>query len=708
MQKSEDGSDGSGRRKKDALSGKSRMAIPLRSMMASEEPAVEGLAAQPDAMLQGARIDKTPQDFYLVEGILGEGGMGRVYRGRMIKTTKPKKGKEGEEKGAKTVINREVAIKVINFDSAFANADPANIEQTKKMMYDRFLSEVELVAKLKHPNIVDILDFGELDDGKPFCVMELLKGQDLDQVIEAAGMLPWDFTKTVAVQVCKALEAAHGYEEDGEKKPIIHRDIKPLNIFLLQDKEGEWVVKVLDFGLAKLLAPSSSELTLKGEGGFGTPGYMSPEQAWGLTMDERTDIYAVGAVLYHMLTGTTPFTFYLDKARADFPTTDEFNAYQHNKWNEFKEKLWKTKPKTVREVVPGADVSEQVEAIVMKCLASDPKNRFQSIKELKDAITALNGEKNANGAEEQKMPSVPETELPSVIISPGEPYARVEPTAPAQDVQAAEEDMKTVPRQAKPEAGADEAAVQEAAQSAAQPEPAMSAEDAARVLEQADLPEASSRYEKTEIVRIRDLKPKGARTDETAVDVAAPKRRRLAKFIAAGAALAVLGASGAYIVTRAGSHESEPIAQQSAKPPAANPGPPRARDPIPEPARTDIATPAPPAADAAPEAAVVQEHTITIRTGVSGVRVIRDGETACTTARDGSCALTIGHGSEPVELRLARRGYQDATASVVPDQDRTVDASMERAPTKVQGSTPQPHTPRITDEGDRPRIRTEE
>ncbi len=696
MQKSEDGSDGSGRRKKDALSGKSRMAIPLRSMMASEEPAVEGLAAQPDAMLQGARIDKTPQDFYLVEGILGEGGMGRVYRGRMIKTTRKKKDKDE----AKTVINRPVAIKVINFDSAFANADPANIEQTKKMMYDRFLSEVELVAKLKHPNIVDILDFGELDDGKPFCVMELLEGQDLDQLIEATGMLPWEFTKMVAMQVCKALEAAHGYEEDGEKKPIIHRDIKPLNIFLLQDKEGEWVVKVLDFGLAKLLAPSSSELTLKGEGGFGTPGYMSPEQAWGLTMDERTDIYAVGAVLYHMLTGTTPFTFYLDKARADFQTTDEFNAYQHNKWNEFKEKLWKTKPKTVREVVPGADVSEQVEAIVMKCLASDPKNRFQSIKELKDAITALNGEKNANGAEGPQKASVPEAELPSVIIDDGQPYARLEPKVPAQGGQAGEEDVKTVPRQARPEAGANEPAVQAAAPDAPEAPAPMSAEDAAAVLEQANLPEAPSRYEKTEIVRVRDIKP----TDGTG-DAAPKKRRRVAKLIAAGAALAVLGVSVTYIATRAGSHESEPIAQQSAKPPPAlNPGPPRARDPIPEPPR-NVPIPVPP--DAAPAAVIVQEHTITIRTGVAGVRVIRDGETACTTSREGACTLTFTHGSEAVELRLAKRGYADATTSVVPDQDRTVEARMERTPTK-QGDRPNPHTPRITDEGDRPRIRTEE
>ena len=206
---------------------------------------------------------------YQVDGVLGEGGMGTVYRVRH------------------TALERALALKVLRADLAQDGELAA-----------RFLQEAQATASIKHPGIVQITDFGRLPDGRPYFVMELLAGQTLAQALRTGGPLPSSLGARVAVQVARALEAAH---EAG----VIHRDLKPENIFLLGNPtRGEVETRVVDFGAAVVLG--KSRLTKKGIV-FGTPHYMSPEQAAGRPIDHRVDVYALGIILYEMFTGRVPF-----------------------------------------------------------------------------------------------------------------------------------------------------------------------------------------------------------------------------------------------------------------------------------------------------------------------------------------------------------------------------------------------------------------
>src|SRR5262249_46679923 len=175
---------------------------------------------------------------------------------------------------------------------------------------------------IKHPNVVDVFDLGQLADGRFYIAMDLLEGRDLGQVISSGGPLQPARAVNIALQICRALNAAH-------QSGIVHRDLKPENIFLHRTSDGDEIVKIVDFGLAHLLAqgadrtpaprePStpdderdkdSSERKLTRVGTvFGTPEYMAPEQAEGVHIDHRADIYAAGIIFYKMLTGKVPFT----------------------------------------------------------------------------------------------------------------------------------------------------------------------------------------------------------------------------------------------------------------------------------------------------------------------------------------------------------------------------------------------------------------
>ncbi|HEX7601775.1 MAG TPA: serine/threonine-protein kinase, partial [Polyangiaceae bacterium] len=215
--------------------------------------------------LVGAVIDGR----YQVEGVLGEGGMGTVYRVRHL------------------ALERALALKVLRADLAQDGELAA-----------RFLQEAQATASIKHPGIVQITDFGKLQDGRPYFVMELLAGQTLAQALRTGGPLPSALGARVAVRVAQALDAAH-------KAGVIHRDLKPDNIFLLGNPtQGDLETRVVDFGAAVVLG--KSRLTKKGIV-FGTPHYMSPEQAAGRPIDHRVDIYALGIILYEMFTGRVPF-----------------------------------------------------------------------------------------------------------------------------------------------------------------------------------------------------------------------------------------------------------------------------------------------------------------------------------------------------------------------------------------------------------------
>jgi eukaryotic-like serine/threonine-protein kinase len=215
--------------------------------------------------LIGTTLDKK----YYIESQLGVGGMGTVYRARRLS------------------IGDMVAVKVLHRDKT---VDTQSIE--------RFRREAQTAARLKHPNFVNVYDFGVSRDGLVYQVMELAEGQSLREMIEEHGTLNEATAAEIIRQVCVGLDEAH-------KGGVIHRDIKPENI-LVETTPGGFHVKVLDFGIVALRGNAHGRLTQTGTV-VGTPHYMSPEQCMGTELDGRSDIYSLGIVLFEMLTGDVPF-----------------------------------------------------------------------------------------------------------------------------------------------------------------------------------------------------------------------------------------------------------------------------------------------------------------------------------------------------------------------------------------------------------------
>jgi eukaryotic-like serine/threonine-protein kinase len=266
---------------------------------------------------------------YRLVKLLGAGGMGAVYLAehRMLK--------------------RPCAIKLIHSDRA---GDP--------QVLARFEREVRMTAQLSHWNTVEIFDYGRTDDGTFFYVMEYLPGLSLQELLERHGPLPAERVVHVLRQVCQALGEAH-------QVGLIHRDIKPGNIFAARRGGLYDVVKLLDFGLVKSVGENPST-SLSQEGGIsGTPLYMSPEQSRGLvSLDARSDIYSLGAVAYALLTGRPPF----DSANA----MDVLIAHARDE--------------VVRPSQHRADVPADLETVILRCLAKSPEARFQDVDSLEQAL----------------------------------------------------------------------------------------------------------------------------------------------------------------------------------------------------------------------------------------------------------------------------------------------------------------------------------
>jgi serine/threonine protein kinase len=272
---------------------------------------------------------------YRIVRLIGEGGMGYVYEGLNLR------------------IKRRVAIKVLNADIA-ASAD----------MKRRFEREAQVAAKIGSPHICDVLDLGDLPSGESYLVMEFLEGEGLDTRIDRAldGRVPPAELSVLTYQMLEGLAAMH---EAG----IIHRDIKPANAFIARSSaagNAREVVKLLDFGISKFQNDEAKHVTQTGAL-LGTPVYMSPEQARGeRTVDHRSDIYAVGVILYRAITGRLPFE------------GDNFQQLL------FKIALEAAPP--LAELAP--EIDETFRAIVEKAMAKSPDDRFASARAMQEAFVA--------------------------------------------------------------------------------------------------------------------------------------------------------------------------------------------------------------------------------------------------------------------------------------------------------------------------------
>ena len=214
-------------------------------------------------------VGRTLADTYSILRAIGEGGMGRVYEARH------------------TRIGKRFALKLLH---------PEYARQPEVL--SRFQREAEAAASINHPNVGDVYDIGKTADGRPFIVAELLEGRELAEYLSERSRLEIPLAIRITRQICKALSAAHA-------KGIVHRDMKPENVFLTGDL-GSPVVKVIDFGISKVHEVGGQALTKTGMI-MGTPSYMAPEQARGERVDHRADVYAVGAILYQIVTGKRPF-----------------------------------------------------------------------------------------------------------------------------------------------------------------------------------------------------------------------------------------------------------------------------------------------------------------------------------------------------------------------------------------------------------------
>jgi serine/threonine-protein kinase len=271
--------------------------------------------------------------FSILEPI-GIGGMGRVYRAQQ------------------TPLDRVVALKVLNPNFP-TSRDPG--------FQKRFLREASLSSKLRHPNTVTVIDYGQTDDGIYYIAMEYLEGRTLGQALAEIGPMPWARVLNIGQQICRSLREAHN-------QGIVHRDLKPANIMLLNESDQD-LVKVLDFGLVKSIAPSEEgapnpEITQSGTF-LGSPAYMAPEQARNES-DVRSDVYSLGVMLYQMLVGRPPF-IYKDHIELIFA---------HHK----------EPPPAFSSVRPEMFIPAEIESLVRRCLEKEPARRFQTMEELLEAM----------------------------------------------------------------------------------------------------------------------------------------------------------------------------------------------------------------------------------------------------------------------------------------------------------------------------------
>ncbi|HET9530285.1 MAG TPA: serine/threonine-protein kinase, partial [Blastocatellia bacterium] len=317
-------------------------------------------------------IGRTIADHYKLVAKIGQGGMGAVYKAEHVRITRPS------------------AIKILNPEYS---GNPEFVA--------RFGREAELASRINHPNAVGIYDVGEEEDGLVYIAMEYVDGELLSKILKREGPLSLDRVVNITRQVAEALDAAHELD-------IVHRDLKPDNIMICQRRGKRDWVKVVDFGIAKRAhhGVGYQNLTRKGLI-LGTPEYMAPEQLLREPLDIRSDIYSLGLVVYRMLTGKLPF---------DGPTPQ----------SRMIKKLTEP-PIGLKSARPSLRISPQVEAVIMKALATDRKTRFPTSIEFAAALenaaqsnavyAVLAGEED--GSWDLDEAETEASEAPTPVLSPG-------------------------------------------------------------------------------------------------------------------------------------------------------------------------------------------------------------------------------------------------------------------------------------------------
>jgi serine/threonine-protein kinase len=292
----------------------------------------------PEASRAGGFVHRVIADRYRLVDLVGEGGMGAVYRAEHIR------------------MGKALALKIVRGDFGEERDAAA-----------RFHSEARIVSRLSHPHTIAVFDFGEIEDGGFYLAMEYVPGKDLATILKTSGPLAERRAAEIGQQILGSLAEAHD-------AGIVHRDMKPGNVMLMKTRSGEDFVKVLDFGIAKLRhapdaappgGPQAASTTTTSAGAIiGTPSYIAPEQARGDPIDARTDLYAVGCLLYELVSGKPPFVAPTPMAVVAAHLNDE--------------------PRPLHQVVPG--ISREFSAVVHRALAKRPEERWATADAMREAL----------------------------------------------------------------------------------------------------------------------------------------------------------------------------------------------------------------------------------------------------------------------------------------------------------------------------------
>jgi serine/threonine-protein kinase len=346
-------------------------------------------------------IGRTLARKYQVEALIGEGGMGKVYRARQV------------------ALDKLVVLKVLRQSLLGDDRTVA-----------RFKREAKAASRLNHPNSISILDFGQAEDGALFIAMEFVPGQDLHTVLGKDGPLPESRVVRIVSQVLSALYDAHN-------AGVIHRDLKPENIMVEQRRHESDFVKVLDFGIAKIQDGGDEGPALTRNGFVcGTPEYMSPEQARGGSLDHRSDLYAVGVILYQLVTGRLPFE------------SDSAVGYATKHLTE--------EPLPPSRRRPEIRVSPAMERLIMRALSKNPEDRPQDAEAFKAELLSLERERRPAAPVTNRRAAVPAqgvlAPLPRRAATPPPNSLSTDVTEPSWNNRESDATVRAVPERMQPNA----------------------------------------------------------------------------------------------------------------------------------------------------------------------------------------------------------------------------------------------------------------